>query len=689
MIFSYNWLQDYLDKKLPKPEKLAQLLSAHFAEVEEVKKIGSDFVLDIDVRPNRASDCFSHWGIARECSAVIGSKIKDLALKIEESALKAKDLVEVEVKDKTACPRYTARVITDIKVGPSPKWLKERLRVCGLQPINNIVDLANYVMLETGQPLHAFDLDKLENSKTIKRLIVRFAKRGEGIITLDDQKFDLNENILVIADEKKPVAIAGIKGGKETGIDKKTKTIVLESANFAPIIGRKGSQELRLKTDASWRFEHGLDPNLTEMAINRAANLIQELGVGKMAQGMVDFYPKKVRPKTIRLEIDHVEKLLGIKVPLKEIIRILRALDFKIVQSSSSKNNPFLLIEVPTRRLDVALPEDLIEEVGRIYGYEKIPALLPKASLIPPKRNLSIFWEEFSKDVLKESGFSEVYNYSFINQQKKEVFGYKTSELIEIENPLSLEYQYLNPSLIPNLLKNVQENFRYFDQIKIFELGKIFKKEKTGVLEKRTLAGLIAQEENDEGFYLLKGSLDALFEKMAIAGYWYDEYKPTPEQSRSLIWQKARSAEIKMDSQEIGFLGEISTRVLKSLKIKGRVVLFEIDFEKLQELASEEHQYQPVSPYPSAIRDLAVLIPRNVKVADLLNVINSQGGSLVRDVDLFDIYEGEELPSGKKNLAFHIVYQAEDRTLTSGEIDKVHKKIVKSLEENPEWEVRK
>ncbi|MDP1538945.1 MAG: phenylalanine--tRNA ligase subunit beta, partial [bacterium] len=397
MIFSYNWLQSFCRQKLPKPEKLAEILTMHFAEVEEIKKESQDFTLNIDVRPNRAGDCFSHLGIGRECGALLKFEVRNPQSEIkEDKSLKAKDFVSIEVNDKIACPRYTARVINDVKVGSSPKWLKDRLKVCGLRPINNIVDIANYVMLETGQPLHAFDGGKIEG----KVIIVRFAKKREKIVTLDEEKYDLDENVLVIADAKNPIAIAGIKGGKLPEIDLKTKMVILESANFNPQTIRKGSKNLNLKTDASLRFEHGIDPNLTESAANRAAFLIQKLTKGKVAQGLVDVYPKKLLSKIIRLDLNYVESLLGVKIPEKEIRNILESLGFKIsafAKASADKKN--LIVTVPTFRLDVSIPEDLIEEIGRIHGYDKIPFAFPISSLVLPQKNLNIFWEDMTKNI--------------------------------------------------------------------------------------------------------------------------------------------------------------------------------------------------------------------------------------------------------------------------------------------------
>ena len=680
MNFSYKWLQSFFKQKLPVPKNLADLLTLHFAEVEEIKKQGGDYILNIDVRPNRAGDCFSHQGVAREISAITGLSFQESSLKAlkEEKRIKAKDFVSVEVKDKNACPRYTARVVKDVKVMPSPQWLKERLRSCGLRPINNIVDIANYVMLETGQPLHAFDAEKLEG----KKIIVRYARNKERIVTLDEQKFDLDSDILVIADERKPVAIAGIKGGKFPEISNRTKVVVLESANFNSHVIRKSSKKINLKTDASIRFEHGIDPNLTESSVNLAALLVQKLAGGNVTSGMVDFYPLKVFPKVIRLDINYLWSLLGLVVPEKEIRKILEKLGFK--PKAKKTKAGWIDVEIPTRRVDVSIPEDLIEEVGRIYGYDKIKAAFPQSLLVPPERNLNIFWQDLIKDILKEAGFTEVYNYSFFGEKEVKVFGYEPKNLLELENPLSQEQKYLRASLIPGLLKNLEKNSRHFSEIRIFEMGKIFKKAKADE-EKTMLTGLISGER----FYQIKGTVDLLFNKLGISSLWYDDYRPAPKESRKSLWHPQKCAEIKVGNDEVGFLGEISPRILSNFDFKDRVTLFNIDFEKLSRISSEEHEYRPISKFPSAIRDIAVLVPRTVRAEEVLNNIETAGGKIIRDIDLFDIYEGEELPQGKKNFAFHIIFQAEDKTLSSEEIDGIQNKIIKALESITGWQVRK
>lgn len=689
MKFSYNWLKDYIKGKLPQAEKVAELLTLHSFEVKQLVKKGKDYILDIDVLPNRIPDCGGHFGIAKEIAAILNLKtIEPIKIQLKQGFKKKEDF-QIEIEDKNICQRYTAGILSGIKVSSSPAWLRQRLENCGLQSINNIVDILNYVMLEIGQPLHAFDFDKIQD----KKIFVRFAKNGEKILALDNKEYLLDKDILVIADGRGPIAIAGIKGGKETGIDQNTTKIVLEGANFEPRTIRRASKKLNLRTDASLRFEHCLDPNLTILAINRAAFLIQKLTGSKLSGEFLDIYPKKILPKKINLKLDYLKSLLGSKIPEKEIKNILERLNFQIIKSNSQE----FLVEVPSQRRDISLPEDLIEEILRLWGYEKIPSIFPSGIIRFPKRNEKVFWRNFVRDILKELCFVEVYNPVFLDE--KDILAFNLSRqnqrsFLELLNPLSNEQKYLRGSLIPNLLKNVKENSKFFEEkeIKIFEIGKIFKKNssKNEIEEKEILTGLIFEKNGKkETFYHLKGIVDTILNKIGISNVWYDEYQPIPEDSLASIWHRQKRAEIKVSNQKIGFLGGISQKILDFYKIQGEIYLFDLDFEKLWQIASEEREYLPISPYPAAIRDIAILVPRNTRVGEVLNVISRSGGLMVRDVDLFDIYEGEELPEGKKNIAFHIIYQAQDHTISSEEINALHQKIVKKIEENPNWEVRK
>lgn len=703
MKFSYKWLQSYFKKKLPTPDKLAEVLTMHSFEVEGVEKVEQDWVLDVSVTPNRAADSFSHLGLAQEIGIILGfegdiplSKLK------EEPDLKVSDFINVQVENSEDCPRYTARLLTDIKIGPSPKWIQERLEACGLRPISNVVDATNYVMLETGQPLHAFDLNKISgvqipNSKSpirnksqisnpkLKTIIVRRAKRGEKIITLDNEKYNLNKNVLLIVDEGGPLAIAGVKGGKKAEIGPTTKTIILESANFNPHLIRQASRDLKIKTDASLRFEHGLDPNATRPAIDMVAALIQEITGAKLAKGVADVYLKKVYPKRVKLGLDYVGKLLGIKMTsqkVKDIIKRLLCLKIK------EQKPQYVVVEVLTQRPDITLPEDLIEEIGRIYGYGKIPAIFPRSILVPPEVNENLAYQHKVSDILASLGFTQSLNYSFIGEQDVSILSKAKRNLVSLLNPVSEDKKYLRPSLLINLLKNVKENLKYFEQIRLFEAGKIFKKTKKGLKEKSMLAGAVSRTGGgEELFYELKGTIDALLDQLGIGGVWYDDYQPTPEDTSSALWRQGHCAEIKLDSEEIGFLGQINPQILSKFSVGESVFAFEIDWGKLVNLASEERLYRPPSRFPALSRDIAVLVNLDDKVEKVLNVIEKEGGPLLIDVDLFDFYMGEGIEGGRKSLAFHLVFQSAERSLSDKEVNVIQDKIIKALEERG-WRVR-
>lgn len=654
MKVSYNWLQSFLNKKLPSPEKLADLLSSHSFETEVIERVGSDYALDVDVLPNRAHDCLGHLGVAREIGAILGMKVSNssvIASPAKQSSIamndeiaasrtprndRVKDFLKIKVGDKKLCPRYTARMVVDVKVGPSPEWIQERLKVCGLKPINNIVDTVNYVMLETGQPMHAFDFDKIAGEP--KTLIIRRAKKGEKIISLDNETYELDENILVIADEKSPLCIAGMKGGKDAEIDKETKRIVLEAANFDSRIIRKAFNQLKLRTDASWRFENQLDPNLTSSAMDMAVALID----GQILKGVVDIYPNKVKPKTIKLDAKKVRSLLGVNISDKEIVAILKKLGFEI-------KNKFQ-VTVPTCRLDISIQEDLIEEIGRLYGFEKIPSRLPLAALIPPKRNDDLIYQNKIKDILVNLGFSEALNYSLIGDAE-----------IELANPISQEQKYLRPSLALNLLKNIESNKRYFNEVRLFEIGRVFERDNNKVIEKKKLGAALFPSD----FYRLKGIIETLLNKMQISDVWYED---------ELEGDNLKRAKVIVGNDLLGWIGDN---------------IFELDFEKIVELATEERIYSPPSKYPAVVRDVALLVEPGTKIVEVMNLINTAGGSLISDVDLFDMYEGEEIPDGKKSLAFRVIYQADDHTLTDKEVNALQEKVMKALEDEGGWEVRK
>ncbi len=620
MIFSYNWLQSYFREKLPTPEKLAEILTMHSFENEYIEKKGNDYILSIDVLPDRAGDCFSHNGIAKEISVLLNKKITYPKIKTKEIL---KDSILIDIENSDDCLRYTALIIKNVKIEESPKWLKERLEVCGINSINNIVDITNYVMLETGQPMHVFDYDKISGG-----IITRKAKKGEKISLLGGKECILDENVLIIADEEVPLAIAGIKGGKKAEITNETKNIVLESANFNHKLISTTARRLNIRTDASLRFEQNIDPNLTSYAIDRAASLI-----GLPSSSKIDVYKKKLKPWNIKINIDEINKTLGIDIPKKEVEKILKNLGFIVKEN--------MVIEVPTYRQDVTIPENITEEVGRIYGYDKIPLTLPYFSE-PAKINYDIFWQDKAKDIMKELGYSEVFGYSFIGDQEKDDFNLTVREII---NPVSSYYKYLRPTIIPQLINFTKENLKYFNKVKIFELGKVFDKR-----ERMVLSGAISS--ND--YLLIKSDILALFDKLGINKFSFGK------------------DEIKIGKDVIGKVG-----------IKSGITFFEIDFEKIQKNAIDNKEYKHVSYHPIASRDISGLIDENTEIEEIVSKIKNI--DLVKSVEVFDVFKGKNVPPGKKSISLTINLQSEEKTLDGEIIDEIITKIKKTIN----WEERK
>lgn len=675
MIFSYSWIKEYLSGKVPAPEKLAELLNMHAFEVEEVEKNKKDWLLDIDVLLNRSHDCLNHVGMAREIAAVAKLKLKDVKTKriqVQKGTLVS---LRVRIQAKAFGKRYAAFVVEGIKVGESPKWMKERLAALGVNSINNIVDITNYVMLEMGQPLHVFDYDEIRGHT----MNLRESKAGEKIATLDEATHALPKGTLVIEDAERLIDLAGIKGGEVSGVTQKTKNIVFQAATFDEQKIYKTKKEIGFTTPAADLYAYGIDPNLAMQALERALFL---LGQGKVVQ-VIDIYPKKVRERNISLDVKYLRSMLGVNIADKEIKTILGRLGFTIGKTARER----MIVTVPTRRLDVLIPEDLIEEVGRMYGYEKIKAQFPAAVLLTLEPNTNLSWQAVAKNAMKEAGFSEVYNYSFIGERDLKTFAYterEKAQLVEIENPISSEYRYMRSSLIENMLKAAERNSKDTEDIRIFEIGSVFSTKGSQLKEQRMLCGIIT----GDAFYEAKGVVDFIGERMGIQDIWYDNVQQSPKHSVSAVWHKNKSAEIKVGTKQIGFMGVISPGIAARLKLSKGAGAFHIDFDVLVQLATKEREYRPVSKFPPAFRDISILVPKGVQVVDVMNIMNAAGGELVSDIDLFDIYEGKELGDDKKSMAFHIMYQADNRTLKNKEVDELHKQIIKALKENPAWEPR-
>ncbi|HCP08481.1 MAG TPA: phenylalanine--tRNA ligase subunit beta [Candidatus Moranbacteria bacterium] len=657
-------------------------------EVSEELKL-EDNIFEIKVLPDRAHDALSHVGMAREICALEGRTFKYDSKKLPSK--KGKKLT-VEIKDKNLCPRYMGAIIENITVQDSPAWAKNMLKKLGLKPINNVVDATNYVMLELGQPLHAFDASQIANRESQIEIIVRRAKDGEEIKILDGSIKKLTKDDLVIADHKKALAIAGVMGGEGSGITAETKTVIMEAANFAAASIRKTKTRLNLQTDAAYRFEKDIDPNLAELAMARVLEIIKMFG-GETVE-LSDVYPKEVAPWKIKLDLDYINNLLGEKIEKKAVSKILESLGLRVAGYGSQ-----ITVTVPTFRIDLKTQEDLIEEIGRVYGYEKIAAVAPKADIQVAPANEKRSFERQVKNILVGNGFSEVYSYSFYSAQDAGLAQFGTIKHLELQNPMNPEQALMRVSLIPNMLKNIRENLKNFKDFRIFESGRVYWSNGSVLpRERRMIVGAVVLEKDKkaENFYAIKGYVDNILNRLGIENQYYDDFDATPVETFDSLWHAGRRGEIKIDGpayaeasagkhdHPIGFLGEINPIVLVDFDIHKRVAMFEFDLDALQRDVKIEKEYKAIRKFPTSTRDLSMIAAEKIKVSDIQKNIKKAGEKLILDVQLFDVFEKD----GKTSFAFHIEFGA-DRTLESKEVDETMQKIISALESNLKLEVRK
>ncbi len=645
--------------------------------IEYLEK-NNDSIVEIKVLPDRAHDILSHVGVAREI-AVLERREFDYAfseLKLPRVETRHASSLRVEITDKDLCQRYIGAVLKNIEIKDSPKWLQDRLKSCGLRPINNVVDATNYVMLEIGQPLHAFDFKNIkELSSGQAHIVVRRATKEEELVLLDDSKIKLNESNLLITNGKTPLALAGIMGGKDSGISPDTKTIIIEAASFNAVNIRKTRTAMNLRTDSSDRFEKELDPNLTEKAMVRIVEILEHTANGVL-EGVVDVYPKPTKSWKIKLDLNYVDQLLGEAVPEKEAVKILNLLGIK------TKKGKLLECEIPTQRIDLKTQEDLIEDIGRIRGYEKIIERPMIEAVLPAKINRQAFFERKMQDVLTGLGFDEVYNYSFYGLSDLEKTGLDAKNHLQLANPMNPDQEFVRTTLAPNVLGNVKENLKNFSEFGIFEIGRSYLLKNEKVSEERglILAKVLANDKNSQTFFALKGTAEDLFEALGIKNLEFIEVEKT-----GTFVQPGRVAKIMAGKNTLGFLGEVSSQVLAKYKIAKRVAIAELDLKQLCSVSESILEYQPINRFPSVLRDISMLVPQNVKYSEISSLIKKIGGVLVLKVELFDIFQKENATS----LALHIEFGANDRTLESTEIDKIMEKIISSLEKDLKVEVRK
>ncbi len=641
----------------------------------------NDQILCLELTPNRP-DCLSMIGVAHEIAALNGKKVTMPRLSPDEIDQALNQVFKIRVEDPDLCPRYTARAVQGVEIGKSPLWMQLRLLKSGIRPINNVVDITNYVMWELGQPLHAFDMDLLKSNE----ILVRRAGRDELMVTLDGIERKLNPEVLVITDGKDPVALAGVMGGENTEIKDYTRAVLIEAASFNPTNIRRTARRYNLPSEASQRFEKGVNPEAVNWSQDRAALLISELAGGKVLRGTIDQNAEPYRKTVIRINPDKINRVLGLVIPVNEVIDILTRLDFMLEQ----KDNNDLEVTVPLRRADVTMEEDIIEEVVRLYGYEKIPITLPRGELLGNMQTTDEKLQSLIRDILTAGGYYECINYSFINPANLARLRLPEDDprmrAIPVQNPFSEEQAVMRTTLLPGLLKVVQHNcsHRELNQL-LFEIGAVFEAERLPLnqmpSEKMKLAlaatGLLPEPNwltptREADFFTIKGILEELFDRLQI-----NNIRFVPGQLP--FGHPARGALIDAEGIELGFLVQIHPEVAEAWEIDQPVTICEIDLSLLTEKANLVPRIVPLPRYPAAKRDLAVVVSREIPAEQLEKTIREAGRTLVSEVKLFDLYEGKQIPEGKRSMAYSITFRTEEKTLTDAEVNQALNKIEKAL----------
>lgn len=635
-----------------------------------------DAVLELGLTPNR-SDALSMLGVAHEVAAILGREVKYPEISYENSLEKSSDLVDVKVDAPEDNPLYIAKVIKNVTIAPSPLWMQTRLMAAGIRPHNNVVDITNFVLLEYGQPLHAFDYDRLGS----KEILVRRAQDGEKIVTLDDQERTLTSEHLVITNGIEPVALAGVMGGANSEVQSDTKTVLLESALFNGGRIRIASKDHGLRSEASARYEKGVDPNRVPAAAERAAQLISLYAGGEVLEGNVEVRTASFEPKTVRTTVEKVNRVLGMEISAEEMKSILERLQFEVVLDNST-----LAVKVPTRRGDITIEEDLVEEIARLYGYDNIPTTLPVGQAIPGK--LTEYQEKRRKvrRYLEGTGLYQAITYSLSSEEKAAKFALETSELTRLALPMSEERSVLRLSLLPHLLDALRYNLaRQIDQVALYEIGSVFLSQGKDVqpLEKERLSGAITglwhshswqAEKKPVDFYVAKGILDGLIDLLGLTSQV--EYK----QAKREGMHPGRTAELYLGEKLVGFVGQVHPTVQKELDLTETYV-FELSLVDLLTTNVEETRYESIPRYPSITRDIALVVNKDVVAGDIKKVITESGGKMLKEVAVFDLYEGDRLEEGKKSVAFSLRYFDPERTLTDEDVTKTHQKVLDAVEE--------
>lgn len=630
--------------------------------------LSGDYILDVSPTPNRG-DCLSIMGLAREISALLGLPLRWPSVNLKEEEIGVEEFVKVEVRDPEHCPRYTARFLWDVEIKPSPLWMRLRLQLSGMRPINNVVDVTNYVMLELGQPLHAFDYDRLAQGT----IVVRLAKKGEVIVTLDGKERTLDEETLLICDAEGPVAIGGIIGGMDSEIREDTKRVLLESAFFSPASIRRTSRTLKVDTEASYRFSRGVDPEGVVFASQRAAQLIQRLSGAKVARGILDVYPVRVLPKEVTFDLEWVKGFLGMEVDEEEARQFLERLNFRIL----SRRGKVWTVCPPSYRFDISREVDIAEEFGRLKGYDALPESLPRLSPTPREKKKDL--RKVLKELMVGLGFQEVITYSFVSPRLLKVLGLE-KEALKLLNPLSEDQSIMRTSLIPGLIEVARTNYQRGNKdLKVFELRRVFLPDSDKLPREEERLGALAMGEflpswwREKGkkadFFLMKGCLERLFEELGI-----EDFKFLPQSIPP--FHPVQSASISIKGEEIGVLGKLDPRIAEGLELE-EVFLFELRLEPLLKHVRLKKAFVPLPKFPGTYRDIALVLDQEVPFSSLLDEVWKLPLPYLERIELIDCYSGPPIPEGKKNITIRLHLRAEDHTLTDEEANSIRDEVVK------------
>jgi len=626
-----------------------------------------DTVFDLEITSNRG-DCLSILGIAREIASLTGSRVKLPLLKVEgEKKTLAEPLPEIKIKDFDLCPFYAARLVEEVEVAPSPLWLRWRIILYGGRPVNNIVDITNYVMWEMGQPLHPFDFDKIREGK----IVVRRAKEGESLLTLDEKERILEEGMLVIADASFPIALAGIMGGKYTEVGDSTRDVLLEAAYFNPLSIRKTSRKLGIKSEASSRFEKGVDPAFVEKALDRTCLLIQKLGCGKVVGLSFKAGKPPLKKKIIYFRPSKVGKIIGVRVSSSTSEKILKGLGFGV-----KKEKKVWKVEVPSWRQDVEREIDLVEEVCRVYDYGKVKLTLPSLGLRGGREKTKERFEDILRNILKGCGFYEVVTNPLVGEELIKISNTPSKNALSLRNPLSTQQNLLRTYLFPRLIEVASFNYNQETKnFRIMEIGRVFSKEGEKLREFSSLCGLVV--EDGFNFYKLKGIIEAVFEEVRVK----EKVSFYPHSFSCLSEEEA--AFIRVGEDDVGFLGKLNSAVCEDFKLPfGKSYLFELNLDFVVPLWGREKRFKPLPKFPCVRRDLSILIEENIPAEEIRKHVLKET-LFVEEVEFFDVYKGPHIPEGFKSISFSLIFRHPERTLTDEEVNLLQDKIIKSL--NKRW----